>query len=158
MERRRREQRLKIDERQRRRPHVYRHRRPAQPRLYHPGDHLDDPLSRYGKGPARGQIDPLRQHHPEAGKGLRQQVPRIHEGGKDEALIAHREDDPPAAAAFIPPMDQIPYASPQGRQQAQAQDRRPEGQRAQKHPADAGGAAQGENQHPTPQQDGRHRQ
>ena len=125
MERRRREQRLKIDERQRRSAHVHGHGPPPQ---FHRGpDHLHDPLSRHRQRSPGGQPHALHQHHGQPGEGLRQQVPRIHEGVEGIPVPAHRQGDGPAAAPLVAPADQIPDGTDQRRQQAQPIEEGPEG-------------------------------
>ena len=159
MERRPGEQRLKIDERQGRTPHEHGHARLPRPRDHYGRDHLHDPLPRHWQRPPRGQLHPLHQHHRQTGEGLRQQVPRVHEGDEPVLLPAHRQGDGPGAAPLVPPVDQIPDGADQGRQQTQAVDRRPEGHGAQEHAARPGArSAQGEKQQPAPQQQGRQQQ
>ena len=156
MERRRREQRLKIHQRQGRAPHVHGHGRLSRPRFHRGADHLHDPLPRHGQGPARGQLHPLHQHHRQARKGLRQQVARVHQGGKGGSRLAHLQGDGPGAAALVPPLDQIPDGPDEGRQQAQAVNGRPQGHGAKEHPAGPGpGPTQGQEQQPAAQEQGR---
>ena len=153
MERRRRQQRLKIDERQGRPACVHGHRRPARPRFHRGPDHLHDPLPRYRQRPPGRQVDPLHQHHGQARKGLRQQVSRIHEGGEGMGFTAHRQGDGAGAAPLVPPVDQVTNGADEGRQQAEAVDSRPQGHRAQEHPAGPGpGSAQGKEQQSPAQQ------
>ena len=153
MERRRRQQRLKINERQGRSTHVHGRRLSIRPRLHRGPDHLHHPLPRHRQGQPRRQIDPFRQHHGQARKGLRQQVPRIHEGGEGMSPAAHRQGDGAKTASFVAPADQIPDYVDEGWQQAQAVDRRPHGHRAQEHPAGPGARLpQSQQQQPASQQ------
>lgn len=154
MERRRREQRLKIPQGHGRRSHEHgrlllshRHRGP---------DHLDDAPAFHGQRPPRGQFHPLHQHHGQAGEGLRQQVSRIHEGGEGVFFPPHGQGDGPAAAPLIPPLDQAPNGPDGGRQQAEAVDGDPEGQRPQQHaPGPGAGTAQGDQEQRAAQQERR---
>lgn len=158
MERRPGEQRLKIDEGQGRRPHEHGHG--VLSRCFHRGpDHLHDAPALYAERQARGQVDPLRQHHGEAREGLRQQVPRVHEGGERMGLPAHRQLHGPSAAFLVPAMDQKPDGADEEGQQTEAVDRRPEGHGAREHaPCPGTPLAQGEEQQPAPQQQGRREQ
>ena len=158
MERRPGEQRLKLNERQGRGAHVHGHGLAAC-HLHGAPDHLDDAPALHGKGQARGQVDPLHQHHGQAREGLRQQVPRIHEGGEGMGLPSHGQCDGPGAAPLIPPMDEISDRADEGWQQAQAIDSDSEGQRTQQHPARPGaGPAQGQEQQSASQQQRRSEQ
>ena len=152
MERRPGEQRLKIDERQGREAHVYGHG--LGPRRRHRApDHLNDALSRYDEGPTRGQVHTLHQHHREAREGLRQQVPRIHEGGEGVRLAANGQGDGPDAAPFIPPVDEIPDRADEQGQHTKPIDGDSQGHGPQQHPARPGaGPTQGQEQQPAPQQ------
>ena len=153
MERRRRQQRLKINERQGRCPHVHRHRRPARLDLYGAFDHFDDPLSRHRQRPPGWQVDPLHQHHRQPRQWLRQQIPRVQEGGENMGFAAHRQGDSPPTAPFVPPVDQLPKGADAWRQQAKAVDRRPQGHRAQEHAAGPGACLpQSQQQQPASQQ------
>ena len=155
MERRPGEQRLKLDERQGRRAHIHGHGLGPR-RRYRAPDHLDDASALHNEGPTGGQVHPLHQHHRQAREGLRQQVPRIHKGGEGVGLTAYGQGDGPDAAPLIPPMDQKPDGADGERQQAQAVDGGSEGHGAQQDPARPGaGPAQGQEQQPAPQQQGR---
>lgn len=152
MERRPGEQRLKLDEGQRRRAHVYGHGIEARYR-HGSTDHLHDPLTLDGQGQARGQIHPLHQHHGEPGEGLRQQVPRVDESREGVAVSAHGQGDGPIAAALVAPADEPADGADGKRQQAQAVDKGPEGHGAQEYaPGPGAGPAQGQQEQPAPQQ------
>ena len=159
MERRSREQRLKIHQRQGCRSHVHGHGRLLRPRSHRGPDHPDYPLSLHHQRPTRGQLYPLRQHHRQPGKGLRQQVARIHERVEGVGPVSHRQKDPSPAASLVPPMDQMPNAADRDRQQAQAVDGRPQGHGAEKHAADPwAGPPQGEKEQPAAQEQRRQKQ
>ena len=149
MERRPGEQRLKLPQTQGRSPHEHGHGRAARLRLHRPRRHLDDPLPLHGQGPPRRQVDPLHQHHRQTGQGLRQKVPRVHEGGEAKRLFAHRQRDGAQAPPLVPPVDEIPDPPDQRRQQAQPVHRRPKGHRAKEHPAGPR-LTHGQQQHPAP--------
>ena len=154
MERRPGEQRLEFDERQGRGAHVHGHGLAAC-HLHSAPDHLDDAPALHGKGQARGQLDPLHQHHGQAREGLRQQVPRIHEGGEGMGLPAHGQGYGPGAAPLVPPMDEIADGADEQGQYTRPIDGDSEGQRAQQHPARPGaGPAQGQEQQSASQQQG----
>lgn len=155
MERRPGEQRLKIGKRQGRCAHKHGHGLPSLD-LDRAPDHLYDPPPLHGQGPAGRQVYPLHQHHRQAREGLRQQVPRVHEGGEGVRLPVHGQRDGPGAAPLIPPVDEIPDRANAGDQQAEAVDGHPQGHRAEKHPARPGaGPAQGHEQQPASQQERR---
>ena len=147
------EQRLKRPQRQGRRTDIHRHRVPLRPRLDRAAHHLYDPLPLNGKGQPRGQLDPLRQHHGQARQRLRQQIPRIHESREGIGLFPHPQGDGPKAAPLIPPLDQMPNGANEGRQQAEAVDRRPQGHGAEEHAArPRARPIQCKKQQPAPQQ------
>ena len=156
MERRPGEQRLKFDERQRRLAHIHGHPGPVLSQPHRGPHHLHHPLPRHLQGLSRGQLHPLHQDHRQARKGFRQQIPRVHQGGEGKGPAPHVQNDGSPAALLVPPMDQKPDGTNEGRQQAEAVDGRPQGHGAQEHPAGPGaGPAQGEEQQAAPQQQGR---
>ena len=156
MERRGGQQRLKINERQGRTAHAHGHGRQVLSRLYRAPDHLDNALALQGQGPSRRQVHALHQHHRQTGQRLRQQIPRVNEGGEAVPVFAHRQAYLPQASPLVPPVDEIPDGANGPRQQAQAVDGDPEGHGAQEHPAGPGTVfAQGQQQQYAPQQQGR---
>ena len=158
MERRSGEQRLKIVERQGRRPHIHGHGFQSL-HLHDAPYHLDDAPAFYRKRQARRQIHALRQHHGQAREGLRQQIPRVREGGEGVGPPARRQPDGQDPAFLVPAMDQKPDGPDQQGQQAQAVDRRPQGHGAEKHPAGPGARPpQRQQEQPAPQQERRREQ
>jgi|GEM_PF-5053012 len=152
MQRRCGQQRVERSQLQGRRPHEHGDPLPIRPSLHGAGNHLDHPLPLQSQRPPRGQVQPLRQHHGQARQGLRQQIPRVHEGDQFHRFSAHRQGDPFEAASLKAPVHQIADAPDQQRQEAQPIYGRPQGHRAQVHPLHRSRAAPGQQNHPAPQQ------
>ena len=154
MERRPGEQRLKISERQGRSAHIHAHGFKSRD-LHFATDHLNEALPLHGEGPPGRQVHPLHQHHRQARERLRQQIPRIHEGGEGVRLIPDRQGDGPDAASRVPPMDQIADGTDEQGQYAKPIDGDPEGHGPRQHPARPGtGLSQGQEQQSASHQQG----